>query len=69
MKDRQFEELVLELEGYRHRGATICLSGYESTPIRVAKAIQVNEEGCYMRDYVRDAKGKVKEIHFDKVYD
>lgn len=67
MKDYQLEELIIELEVYRHRGTLICLSGRTSTPFEVAKAIQVNESGCYMRDYITDEKGKVKEIHFDKV--
>ncbi len=67
MKEYPLEELIIELELYRHKGAVICLSGRASTPFEVAKAIQVNESGCYMRDYITDGKGKIKEIHFDKV--
>lgn len=67
MNEYQLEELIVELEVYRHKGAVICLSGHKSTPFEVAKAIQVNEEGCYMRDYITDKEGTVKEIHFDKV--
>ena len=67
MKNCNLEELILELEIYRHKGAVICLSGKASTPFEVAQAIQVNEQGCYMRDYIADKNGKIKEIHFDKV--
>ena len=67
MNEYQLAELIVELEVYRHKGAVICLSGHKSTPFEVAKAIQVNEEGCYMRDYITDKEGTVKEIHFDKV--
>lgn len=69
MNKEELEELVLELEEYRHKGATIWLSGHISTPWHVAEAIQVNEEGCYMRDYITDGKGNLKELHFDKVHD
>lgn len=67
MNNYQLEELIFELEVYRHKGAVICLSGQASTPTEVAKAILVNESGCYMRDYITDGEGKIKEIHFDKV--
>ena len=67
MKEYNLEDLIMELEIYRHKGAVICLSGKRSTPFEVAKAIQVNEDGCYMRDYITDKDGKIKEIHFDKV--
>jgi len=69
MNEKQLEELILELESYRYKGAVIHLSGRESTPFGVAKAIQVNEEGCYMRDYITDEEGTIKEIHFDKIPD
>ena len=67
MNEYQMEELIVELEVYRHKGAVIWLSGHASTPFEVARAIQVNEKGCYMRDYITDDDGKVKAIHFDKV--
>lgn len=67
MKEKQYEELILELEEYRHKGALICLSGNASTPMRVADAMQVSEESCYMRDYVTGEDGCVKELHFERV--
>lgn len=60
-------KLFLELEGAENRGIPLKLNGYPSSPMQIAKACMLREEGCYMRDYLSDEKGNIHEIRFDKV--
>lgn len=58
-----------ELRGYCQQGVSLCLDGEPSTPNRIARACRVEEEGSYMRDYVSDEKGAIRQIRFDFVKD
>ena len=58
-----------ELRDYRRQGVSLCLDGEPSTPDRIAHACRVEEEGSYMRDYVSDEKGTIRQIRFDFVKD
>ena len=60
--------LLLELEGYENGGVTVWLEGTVSTPYEIAKACAVEEESnSYMRDYITDERGELKEIRFDRI--
>lgn len=60
------QNLYLELTSLEDRGITIWLDGSLSDPENVASRLCVNEENCYMRDYIFD-EGVLKEVHFDKI--
>lgn len=60
------QSLYLELTSLEDRGITIWLDGSISNSRNVASRLCVNEENCYMRDYIFD-EGVLKEVHFDKV--
>jgi hypothetical protein len=65
---QKLEVLFLELETLQGFGATIWLDGKLTSPLEASNAVLVNEEDNYMRDYVLDEGGVVRELRFDKVY-
>ena len=65
---QKLEVLLLELESLQGIGITIWLDGQKTSPIDASNAVLVNEEDNYMRDYVLDDGGRVRELRFDKVY-
>lgn len=65
---QKLEVLFLELETLQGFGATIWLDGKLTSPLEASNAVFVNEEDNYMRDYVLDEGGVVRELRFDKVY-
>lgn len=61
--------LLCELETYRRQGIPLMLNGRPSTPSEIEQACSIAEEGVYMRDYVQNERGEVKELDFDFVRD
>ena len=61
------KELFTELKGIQGRGITIFLEGEKSTPETVTELLCIQEDSSYMRDYIYDKEGVLKELHFDKV--
>ena len=43
------------------------MNGHPASPLQIASAHAVKEELSYMRDYVADENGKVKEVRFVKL--
>ncbi len=60
-------DLFCELEEAEQEGVPLLLDGEPSSPLQIAKACMIREESCYMRDYLGDERGNVREIRFDKV--
>lgn len=67
MNQETYQKLYAELEGYENLGIRIKLNGYPASPMQIVSAIMVREESSYMRDYVWDDKGQVKELAFHNV--
>lgn len=65
----QYLFLIKELEAYRKNQIELILNGRKSTPMEIATACMVQEEGCYMRDYIGNDIGKVVEVRFDRIED
>lgn len=54
------------LEVMRKNGIALFLEGEPSTPLEIAgKCVQ--EDSCYMADYVMDDSGYLTEVRYDKV--
>lgn len=54
------------LEVMRKNGIALFLEGEPSTPLEIAgKCVQ--EDSCYMADYVIDDRGYLTEVRYDKV--
>ena len=70
MKDdrrREAEEMTAELKGYVREGISLWLDGQRCSPGRAASTCLLQEDSCYMRDYVCDEQNRVVAIHFDRV--
>lgn len=59
--------LRYELESYEKQGVELWLDGQPGTPKSITRACRIAEEGDYMRDYICNEVGDVKEISFDFV--
>ena len=67
MKEEAWRELYAELEKYEHSGVSMKLDNYPASPMQIVKAHMVGEDMTYMRDYVWDEKGKMRELLFYSV--
>lgn len=61
------QKLLVELENIKDRGIMIFLDGVPSSPSAVTDVLCVKEGDSFMRDYVTDEKGVLRELRFDKV--
>ncbi len=66
LTEKESVNLFIELQSMEDCGVGIWMEGKASSPKAVAKALAVNEESAYMRDYVYE-KGVLKRVEFDKI--
>ena len=50
-------------------GVRMKINGHPASPLQIAAEYGVKENLTYMRDYVADEEGKVKEVRFVKLSD
>ena len=62
-----YKDLYADLEYYEYRGVSIRLNNQPASPMQIVTAHMVKEENAYMRDYVWDDKGDVKELGFHSI--
>jgi hypothetical protein len=67
MKNEIFKDLYAELEKFEHSGVSMRLNNYPASPMQIVTAHMVREESSYMRDYVWDDKGQVREVTFHSI--
>lgn len=67
LKKTKKSDLREELQDYNRKGYDLWLDGIPSTPKAIAKACCLAEEGSYMRDYIADERGNIRQIRFDFV--
>lgn len=67
MKKETYQQLYAELEKYENSGICMKLDNYQASPMQIVTAHMVREEPSYMRDYVWDEKGYVRELTFHNV--
>ena len=63
----EYQAMLRDLSAYQEAGISLTLSGRPSSAREVAYACTVREHGSYMRDYIPDGDGRLREIRFDKV--
>lgn len=68
MKDDKMQELYAELEQYENYGVRMKLNDNPASPMQIVTAHMVKEDSSYMRDYVWDEKGNVRELTFHNIY-
>ncbi len=59
--------LFSELSDYEKKGVDITLNGLSASPMQVVQAHVLRENAVYMRDYVMNDKGDIKELCFTDV--
>lgn len=64
MNEKNYKELYAELEEYENSGVCMRLNNYPASPMQIVTAHMVREDSSYMRDYVWDEKGHVRELTF-----
>lgn len=69
MESAQCRDLYTELTEYERRGIRIKMNGDPASPLQIASAYAVREEPSYMRDYIADDEGMVKEVCFVELED
>ena len=62
--DRKFQTLFTELTDYEKRGIYMLINGLPASPMQIVQAHILREDADYMRDYVLNDKGDIKELGF-----
>ena len=66
-ESNEYHQLFKELTAYERTGVKIKVEGSPASPMQVITAHLVQEENTYMRDYVLDEQGKLKELCFHNI--
>ena len=56
-----------ELTGYEKRKVDLRMNGIPASPMQIVQAHMIREDIAYMRDYVLNDKGDIKELWFDSI--
>ncbi|MCI9340811.1 MAG: hypothetical protein HFG94_09225 [Dorea sp.] len=56
-----------ELTGYEKKRVDLRIDGMPASPMQIVQAHVVREETGYMRDYILNDKGDIKELWFDSI--
>ena len=67
MSEKSYKNLYAELEKYEQSGVSMKLNNNPASPMQIVTAHMVKEDQAYMRDYVWDEKGHVKELTFHNI--
>lgn len=67
MKVESYRDFFAELEKYENEGVRMKLDDIPASPMQIVNAHMVCEEQSYMRDYVWDEKGHVRELTFHNI--
>ncbi len=67
MNENIYKNLFMELEQYEHLGVSMKIDNNPASPLQIIAALMVKEEQSYMRDYIWDEKGHVKELSFHNI--
>lgn len=67
MEQSNYMNLYAELEQYERFGVSMKLNNRPASPMQIVSAHMVKEDQVYMRDYVWDEDGHVKELTFHNI--
>lgn len=67
-REEQQKVFIDGLERYRKRGIRILIDGRVCQPSEYSRLFIREGRAFYMGDYISDESGKLREIHFDRVY-
>ena len=67
MDEKTYKSLFVELESYEQSGIRMRINEEPASPLQIVNAHIMKEESNYMRDYVWDEKGKIRELIFHNI--
>ena len=65
-RERNYQSLFSELAGYEKKGVYMLMNGVPASPMQIVQAHIVREDAVYMRDYVLNDNGDIKELFSKK---
>lgn len=66
-REQKFQKMFTELTSYEQKGVFILMNGLPASPMQIVQAHIMKEDASYMRDYVLNDKGDIKELGFQDV--
>ena len=69
MDEKTYKTLFVELQLYEQSEVRMMLENHPASPMQIVSAHMVKEDSVYMRDYVWDDKGQIKELVFHNIKD
>lgn len=66
-REQKFQKMFTELTGYEKKGVFMVMNGMPASPMQIVQAHIMREDAVYMRDYVLNDKGDIKELCFHDV--
>ena len=67
MKNEIYKYLYHELADYEKGGVSLSMEGDPASPMQIVEAHMIREDIAYMRDYVLNEEGDIKEVCFHHV--
>lgn len=67
MAEKNLESLFKELTDYEKKGINLSIEYVPASPMQIVEAHTMKEDMVYMRDYVLDEEGDIKELCFHNV--
>ena len=61
------QKMFRELTGYEKNQVDLRIDGIPASPMQIVQAHVAREESAYMRDYVLNEKGDIKELWFTNI--
>ncbi len=66
--DAKYKDLYSELEKYERDGVCFGINGVPASPMQiVAEHMTMREDVTYMRDYVMNKDGNIRELNFQMI--
>ena len=65
--EQKFQTLFTELSGYEKKGVYMLMDGLPASPMQIVQAHMIREDGVYMRDYVLNDSGDIKQLCFQDI--
>lgn len=66
-QEKNYQEFFVELTNYERSGVRMQMNGFPASPLQIVSAHMVKEGSSYMRDYILDDQGMIRELDFNKV--
>ena len=65
-QEKKYQDLFTELTNYERSGVRMQMNGFPASPLQIVSAHMVREESNYMRDYILDEQGMIRELDFNR---